>query len=140
MAKFTRFEDIEAWQEAKTLAAEIYKLTNHSIFRRDFGLKDQIRRAAVSVMANIAEGFPPSPCGLRRTSGRKTNKDFANFLYTSRASAMEVISHTYIALELNYMNQSQFDPIKTGYERVIAKTTKLIRYLESQTNPKRTTN
>jgi four helix bundle protein len=129
MARFTRFEDIEAWQEAKTLAAEIYKLTNHSTFRRDFSLKDQIRRAAVSVMANIAEGF-----------GRKTNKDFANFLYTARASAMEVISHAYIAQELNYINDHQFDPLRTGYERVIAKTTKLIRYLETTTKPKRTTN
>jgi len=132
LSSFDRFEDIEAWKESKALAADVYKLTNQGVFKRDFGLRDQVRRSAVSVMANIAEGF-----------GRKTNKDFANFLYTSRASAMEVISHLYIAMELDYLNNDQFEPLRRGYEAVIGKTTRLISYLESssgaQRNPKRRT-
>jgi len=81
MAKIERVEDIEAWQMARELVADIYKCSRDGSFRRDPSLRDQLRRAAISVPANVAEGF-----------GRKTNKDFANFLYIAKGSATEVIS------------------------------------------------
>ncbi len=91
MAAFQRFEDIKAWQKARELTKEIYLATSDSSFSRDFGLRDQIRRASVSIIANIAEGY-----------GRKTNKDFAHFLVIAHGSAAETQSHLYIALDLNY--------------------------------------
>ena len=83
MARFRKFTDIEAWKKARELTSEVYGITRKGAFGRDFALRDQIRRAAISVMANIAEGF-----------GRRTNKDFANFLYTAKGSAMDLTSHT----------------------------------------------
>ncbi len=81
MAGFQRFEDIQAWQKARALVREIYVVTGQGSFGRDFGLRDQIRRAAVPVMSNIAEGF-----------GRKNDGDFIRFLDFARASATEVRS------------------------------------------------
>jgi len=101
------------------LAGRVYKATNASEFRRDFGLKDQVRRAAVSVMANIAEGF-----------GRKTHKDFAKFLYTARASAVEVTSHLYLALDLEYIDKKDFDELKDNYDHVQRMIKNLINHLE----------
>ena len=102
------------------LAGKIYKLTNSGEFKRDFGLKDQIRRAAVSVMANIAEGF-----------GRKTHKDFARFLYTSKASAVEVTSHLYLAFDLEYLPKSDFEELLDSYDHVQRMIVNLIKHLES---------
>ncbi len=68
------------------------------MFAKDFGLRDQIRRASVSIMANIAEGF-----------GRRSDKEFANFLNIAHASAAEAQSHLYVALDLGYINQEEFD-------------------------------
>ena len=79
MAKFNKFEEIQAWQKAKIVTLKIYEITGNSDFAKDFGLKDQIRRASVSIMANIAEGH-----------GRRTNIEFANFLNISRGSVVEV--------------------------------------------------
>jgi four helix bundle protein len=114
-----RYEDIQAWQKARSLTSEIYKTTKQGSFSRDFGLRDQVRRAAVSVMANVAEGF-----------GRKTNKDFANFLQVARASAMEVTSHLYVALDQNYISKEVFDELYDGYDHVGKMLTKLIHHLK----------
>lgn len=100
MAAFKRFEDIKAWQRAREVTRQIYQISSDEKFFRDYGLRDQIRRSAVSIMANIAEGF-----------GRKTNKDFANFLVVAHASTAETQSHLYVALDLNYINQKQFTEI-----------------------------
>jgi four helix bundle protein len=89
MGTITRFEEIHAWQKARELVREIYKTSNTNLFNKDYGLKDQIRRAAVSSMCNIAEGY-----------GRKSDKDFAHFLDIARASALEVQSILYVALDL----------------------------------------
>lgn len=97
MATFKRFEEIKAWQKAQELTKEIYQLTANEKFSKDFGLRDQIRRACVSIMANIAEG-----------NGRKTNKDFASFLVIAHGSAAEAQSHLYIALDLNYIEKERF--------------------------------
>ena len=75
MPTFTRFEDIQAWQNARELTSQVYRLTKIGEFARDFGLRDQIRRATVSIMANVAEGF-----------ARRSDKDFANFLNIARSS------------------------------------------------------
>jgi len=112
MAKFNKFEEIQAWQKAKHLTLLIYKITAEEKFSKDYGLKDQIRRASVSIMANIAEGH-----------GRRTNVEFANFLNLARGSAAEVQSHLYIALGLNYINQKDFDEL---YQ-----TLSLARYLRT---------
>ncbi len=76
----------------------IYKITSDGNFSKDYGLRDQIRRASVSIMANIAEGH-----------GRWTNIEFASFLNIARGSVVEVQSHLYIALGLNYISQENFD-------------------------------
>lgn len=100
MASIKRFEDIKSWQKARILTKEIYRLTSIEPFARDFDLKSQIRRASISIMANIAEGF-----------GRHSDKEFANFLNIAHASACEVQSHLYIAMDLNYLNKIKFDEL-----------------------------
>ena len=97
MATFKRFEEIKAWQKARETTRLIYQTTAEVSCARDFGLRDQVRRAAVSIMANIAEGF-----------GRRSYKEFANFLNMAHGSAAEVQSHLYVALDLNYIDQSTF--------------------------------
>ncbi len=97
MALIKRFEDILAWQEARSLTRQIYQLSSSGLLARDFGLKDQIQRASVSVMANIAEGFD---CDSRL--------EFARFLGFARRSAVEVQSLLYAALDANYINENTF--------------------------------
>ena len=98
MALIERFEDIQAWQEARKLVKMIYALTNKEPFSKDYGMKDQIRRAAVSAMTNIAEGFD---C--------ESKAEFARFLGFARRSAVEVQSLLYAALDVDYINQAEFD-------------------------------
>ncbi len=97
MALIKRFEDIQAWQEARKLVKMIYSLTREGDFSKDFGLRDQIQRASVSVMANIAEGFD---C--------ESNAEFARFLGFARRSAVEVQSLLYAALDIGYIDETQF--------------------------------
>lgn len=103
MAMITRFEDIQAWQEARKLVKMSYKLTNSGLFAKDFGLRDQIQRASVSSMANIAEGFD---C--------ESKAEFARFLGFARRSAVEVQSLLYAALDSEYINETQ---LKEHYEQ-----------------------
>lgn len=98
MALIKRFEDIQAWQEARILVKMIYVLTRKESFSKDYGMKDQIQRAAVSTMTNIAEGFD---C--------ESKLEFARFLGIARRSAVEIQSLLYAALDTNYINQSEFD-------------------------------
>ena len=120
MPTFQRFEEIKAWQKARELTKHIYKLTSASQFSKDYGLLDQIRRASVSIMANIAEG-----------NGRKTNKDFANFLVLSHGSTSEVQSHLYVALDLNYISQSEFNELYKLPDEISKMTLTLSKYLRS---------
>ena len=94
---FRRFEDMLAWQTARRLAAAVYKVSQNDKFRRDFGLRDQIRRAAVSVMANIAEGL-----------SHKSDREFAGFLVMAKSSLNEVQSHLYVALDQSYLDEQDF--------------------------------
>lgn len=100
MATFKNFEDIQAWQKARILTKNIYEATNRGEFSKDYDLRSQIRRSSTSIMTNIAEG-----------QGRRTNKDFANFLNISLGSTAETKSHIYLALDLEYINQDIFDDL-----------------------------
>lgn len=123
MAKFNKFEEIQAWQKAKDLTLLIYKITSEEKFAKDFGLRDQIRRASVSIMANIAEGH-----------GRRTNTEFANFLNIARGSAAEVQSHLHIAFGLNYINQKEFDELYQILTEISRMTLSLAQYLRTTNN------
>jgi four helix bundle protein len=113
VSKIVRFEDIEAWKKARVLVNKIYSVTEINIhFKKDLALKDQIRRAAISVLSNIAEGF-----------ARQTDKEFKNFLYISSGSNSELQSQLYVALDLQYINKSEFEELF----RVSEEATKLIQ-------------
>jgi four helix bundle protein len=95
VATIDRFEDIKAWQKARILTEEIYGITKTEEFSKDFGLKNQIRKASVSIMSNIAEGFE-----------RDGNSEFQQFLSISKGSCGEVQSQLYVAENLSYINES----------------------------------
>ena len=120
--KITRFEDIEAWQEARKLVKMVYSVINkNQKFRKDFRLVNQIQDAAVSSMSNIAEGF-----------ARRSNKEFIQFLYISKSSAAEVQSQLYVALDQEYINQDDFEKIYNQAEIVSKMDSGFIKYLKSQ--------
>jgi four helix bundle protein len=107
MGGVNRFENLVAWQKARELTREVYKATRQESFARDFGLSGQIQRAAVSIMANIAEGFE-----------RNRGAEFHQFLSVAKASCAELRSHLYVALDVGYMNQSVFDELAALAEEV----------------------
>ena len=119
MSKINYFEEIEAWKNARVLSQKIYNLTRTGYFSKDFGLKDQIRRAAVSVSSNIAEGFE-----------RNAKNEFLYFLSVAKGSAGEVKSLLYIALDEGYIQKASFDETS----ELVNKTSRLIggmmRYLK----------
>ena len=120
MSRINRFEDIEAWKEAREVVGSIYKICEYDGFRNDFSLKDQAKRAAVSIMANIAEGF-----------ARRTNKEFINFLGMSHASAAELQSHLYVAVDNKYITNRKFKELYDKIDRVSAKIQNFIKYLRN---------
>jgi four helix bundle protein len=121
MGKIKRFEDIGAWQKARMLVNKIYSITSDGLFTKDLALKDQIRRASISVMLNIAEGF-----------ARKTKKEFAKFLYIAHGSVAEVQSSLYIALDLKYISNEQFSSLYSDCEEISKMISGLIKYLEDK--------
>ncbi len=118
MATFKRFEDIQAWQKARLVTRKVYQLTGAGRFARDFGLRDQIQRASISIMANIAEGF-----------GRHSDKEFAHYLNMSHGSAAEVQSHLYVALDLKYIDQDTFDELNNLLDEISRMTLVLAQRL-----------
>lgn len=120
MSKFDGFEEIQAWQKAKSVTLRIYRLTESGRFAKDFGLKDQIRRASVSIMANIAEGH-----------GRKSNSEFANFVNLARGSAHEVQSHIHVAVGLGYLDRTEFEELYILISEISKMTLALARYLRN---------
>ncbi len=121
MAKFDGFEEIQAWQKAYEVTLKVYRLTENGRFSKDYGLRDQIRRASVSVMANIAEGH-----------GRKSNSEFANFLNLARGSAHEAQSHLHIASGLGYIEKQDFDVIYGSLGEISRMTLALAKYLRAK--------
>ena len=107
MSRIERFEDLIAWQKARVLARDIYEATRKGGFAKDFGLAGQIQRAAVSIMSNIAEGFERGRPG-----------EFHQFLSTAKASCAEVRSQLYIALDVGYLTQSDFERLLAQAEEV----------------------
>jgi len=114
----TQFEELEIWQRSRDLANAVYILTYSQQFSRDFSLKDQVRRSAISVMANIAEGF-----------GRKSKREFIQFLRYSIASAAETKSHLYLALDLKYITQDQFNEHRDQITIITKQTKAFIKTL-----------
>ncbi len=118
MATFKSFEEIEAWQLARQLTREIYALTDNGTFAGDYGLRDQIRRASVSILSNIAEGFE-----------RDGAKEFAQFLSLAKGSAGEVRAQLYVALDQNYIDREIFDRLQTDLRIIGRKLSGLMKYL-----------
>lgn len=120
MASIEKFEDIEAWQKARKLTREIYRVTNQGPFAKDFGLRDQIRRAAVSVMSNIAEGFE-----------RGGDKEFAQFIALAKGSSAEVRSQLYVALDQGYIDRDTFDSLSKATLAINRMLAGLMKYLRN---------
>lgn len=100
MAAIERFEDIQSWQKGRELCKIVYDATRNEPFSRDWGLRDQIRRAAISIVSNIAEGFES-----------QSNRTFIRYLYIAKSSCGEVRAQAYAALDQQYITQPEFDTI-----------------------------
>lgn len=126
MDKVEKFEDLIAWQKARILARDIYQATRQNQFSRDFGLSNQIQRAAVSVMSNIAEGFE-----------RGNRAEFHQFLVIAKASCAELRSQLYDALDAGYLTQTEFDQFMTQAREVGRIVGGLRASVEKQRNSQR---
>ena len=120
MGKFKSFEEITSWQKSRLFNKRIYEITENISFKRDFDLVRQIRRASISISSNIAEGFE-----------RNTDKEFVYFLYVSKASAGEVRSQLYLALDLNYISKIEFDELYLNVSDISKLLSGFIKYLEN---------
>ena len=114
-----RFQKLEVWQSARKLSHRIYQLTRSFPPEEQFGLTSQLRRAAISVVANIAEG-----------AGRNSDKDFAHFLEQAYGSAMEIAAQLYLALDEHYAKPEDVDPLLTDIEKLSAQIAALNRSLK----------
>lgn len=126
MSTIRRFEEIDAWQTARQLTREIYSISNQGAFSRDFGLRDQMRRAAVSIMSNIAEGFES-----------KTTALFAELLGRAKGSAGELRAQLYVAHDAGYLVQEQFRSLCLLCERCSGQISGFASYLRSLPKEKR---
>ena len=115
--KIEKFEDIESWKEARMLVKEIYQLFANV---KDYGFRDQIQRAAISVMSNIAEGFD-----------RSSNKEFIQFLVIARGSVSEVRSLSYAAMDIGYLDKNTFSDISEHCFKLTNLINGFIRYLRT---------
>ena len=120
MAAFKTFEENNAWKNARVLVKDVYAMTRNEAFSNDYGLKDQIRRAAVSICSNIAEGFE-----------RRGNKEFINFLWIAKGSAAEVGSQLYNARDLGYITDGQFKGMYDSVKQIGGMLFNLITVLSS---------
>ena len=122
MPTIKSFEELIIWQEARKFTNNIYKLTKKYPQEELYGLTSQMRRAAVSVMSNIAEGFD-----------RRTTKEFISFLIIARASVSEVQNDLYVSLDLDYINNEDFKTYYNHAQKIGKLINGLITYLKSQT-------
>jgi len=121
MSGFKRLEDIDAWKEGCRLAVKAYKLTQKEAFSKDFGLRDQLRRSAVSISSNIAEGFE-----------RDSPKDFVRFLRIAKGSAGELRTQLYIARSLGYLTKEESEQLVDHALHISSMISRLIQYLERE--------
>ena len=126
MAGISRFEEIEGWKTARQLTSVIYKLSDQDLFAKDYGLKDQIRRASVSIMSNIAEGFES-----------RTDTQFINYLGHAKGSAGEVRSQLYVALDLKYISDDQFAAAYEYVDKSSRQISRFMNYLETHPRDRR---
>ena len=120
MATVKRFEELHVWQSAREFVKLVYRFTNQESFKRDFALRDQIRRAASSIMHNIAEGF-----------GAGSDSEFIRFLGYARRSGTETQSQLYIALDEEYITKPQFDDAYARSTQILKQINSLIGYLDN---------
>ena len=120
MATFKKFEEIECWKKARELTRRVYEITNKPAFARDFGLKDQIRRASVSVMSNIAEGYD-----------RSGTAEFVHFLATAKGSAAEVRCQLYVAADQGYIQKFHFNELNALANEILRMLSGLMTYLRA---------
>lgn len=118
MGKFNSFEEINSWQKARLLNKRVYEITENQSFKKDFDLSRQIRRATISISSNIAEGYE-----------RNSDKEFIYFLYVAKASAGEVRSQLYLALDLNYISDLEFEELFTSVSDISKLLSGFIKYL-----------
>ena len=115
---FRRFEEIQAWQLARRIASRVDHLSEDGTFSRDFGLRDQARRAAVSMMSNIAEGF-----------SRRSDQEFAQYLFYAKSSGAELQSHLYLALDRRHISDEQFSTLYEEIDHFARQLSNLITFL-----------
>jgi four helix bundle protein len=127
MATVKQFEDLHVWQDARDLVREVYKITKQRGFRRDFSLRDQITRAAVPSMSNIAEGFE-----------RGSRKEFIQFLNVAKGSNAEVRSQLRVAFDQEYIDKSMFEKLHDSALALSRRISKFITYLQSYPKNPRT--
>ena len=120
MSTIKSFEEIEAWQGARELVRQTYALTRRQPFAKDFGMKDQVCRAAVSIMSNIAEGYES-----------QTEAVFIRYLGIARGSAGELRSQLYVALDQGYATKTEFSALADLSKKVSSQIARLKSYLES---------
>ena len=118
MGRIEKFEDIEAWKLMRELTKEIYTITQAGDFAKDYGLRDQIRRAAVSVMSNIAEGYE-----------RNGNREFLQFLSQAKGSIGEIKTHLYVALDVGFISNADFERLFNDATKVGQLIGGLMKYL-----------
>ncbi|MDD3641147.1 MAG: four helix bundle protein [Atribacterota bacterium] len=120
MSTVKSFEDLVVWKDARIFTNKIYLLTIKFPNEELYGLTSQIRRATVSIMSNIAEGFD-----------RRSDKELSNFLSIARASSAEVQNDLYIALDLKYISQSEFDELYQESKKIARQINALMKYLKN---------
>ncbi len=120
MSGIKRFEEINAWKKARDLVKVVYSATSESAFSKDYALKDQIRRSAISTISNIAEGFE-----------RDGNKEFISFLSVAKSSSGEVRTQLYLAKDLGYLSDDKFNDLMDLSEETSRLISGFIKYLKS---------
>ena len=123
MPTIVRFEDMEVWQTSRELTRQIYDLTQNKVFSKDYGLRDQMRRASVSIMSNIAEGFES-----------RTNILFKEYLGRAKASAGELRAQVYVAKDIGYIGGDNFSQLIGLCELCSRQISRFMQYLEKQPN------
>ena len=119
MARIERFEDIRSWRKSRELTKQIYVITSQGNFKRDFGLRDQIRKASVSIVSNIAEGFE-----------RGGDQEFLQFLAIAKGSCGEVRAQLYIALDQGYLQREDFETLSTLATEISRLLSGFMKYLQ----------
>jgi four helix bundle protein len=122
MARIEKFEDIRSWRKSRELTKQIYVITSQGHFKRDFGLRDQIRKASVSIVSNIAEGFE-----------RGGDQEFLQSLAVAKGSCGEVRAQLYIALDQGYLQREDFETLSALTTEISGLLAGLMKYLKQST-------